>query len=400
MAKKRPRNAAQNAGQPSSREEARRRHRKRARLLMWKRLGIILAIFLLVFTVWRNWDTLAPDKLLAKVQDLIGDSSGSYPVDISGSNAQHLARSQNYSVLLSDSYLTYYNDRGGEVTRYSCAYSSSLMRTAGKYVLVAEQGGKRLLLTTRSMTLADMTLTNNILAVDVNTKGQFAVLTQGTQGYAVDLTVYDQKGTQIYSRSRASLASEVALSADGKRAALLSLEATNGVLATSVEVFSLTSTDTKALYTHTAADTLLYRLDFLSNDRLVAVGESGALLMTIDGAKPIAYDISGRQLLGYAVTEGTTALILRARGDTDGGEVVMLDNEGAKTCAVPFTGEFRHLSAYGKQVLLLTDSTVQVITPTGAGKSATVEADGQQAVLFGSNAVVMGLSALQSYTLS
>ncbi len=400
MHKRRPIKAKQENEQPLSREEARRRRRKRARLLMWKRLGIILAIFVLVFVVWRNWDTLAPDKLLAKMQDLIGDASGSYPVDISGSNAQHLAQSQNYSVLLTDSYLTYYNDRGGEVTRYPCTYSSALMRTAGKYVLVAEQGGKRLLLTTRSMTLADMTLENTILAADVNAKGQFAVLTQGSQGYAVELTVYDQKGTQLYRRSRTSLASEVTLSADGKLAALLSLEATNGVLATSVEVFSLTSADTKALYTHTAADTLLYRLDFLSNERLVAVGENGALLMTVDGGQPTVYDIGGRQLLGYAVADGSAALILRPRGDTDGGEVVMLDSKGTQLCAVPFTGEFRHLSAQGKQVLLLTDRAAQVIMQSGAGKSCPVEADGQQAVLFGSNAVVMGLSALQQYALT
>lgn len=400
MAKKRPRKEQEEREPSVSREEARRRRRKRARLLMWKRLGIILAIFVLVFVVWRNWDTLAPDKLLAKMQDLVGDASGSYPVDISGSNAQHLAQSQNYSVLLTDSYLTYYNDRGGEVTRYPCTYSSALLRTAGKYVLVAEQGGKRLLLTTRSMTLQDMTLENTILAADVNAKGQFAVLTQGTQGYAVELTVYDQKGTQLYRRSRASLASEVTLSADGKLAALLSLEATDGVLATSVEVFSLTSADTKALYTHTAADTLLYRLDFLSNERLVAVGESGALLMTVDGGQPTAYDVGGRQLLGYAVADGSTALILRPRGDTDGGEVVMLDGNGTQLCAVPFTGEFRHLSAQGKQVLLLTDSAAQVITQAGAGKSSPVEADGQQAVLFGNNAVVMGLSTLQQYALT
>lgn len=400
MATKRPQPNTKSSDQPLSREEVRRRHKRRARLLMWKRLGIILAIFVLAFVLWRNWDTLAPDKLLAKVQDLIGDASGSYPVDISGSNVQHLARSQNYTVLLSDSYLTYYNDRGGEVTRYPCTYSSALLRTAGKYVLVAEQGGKRLLLTTRSMTLADMTLQQNILSVDVNSKGQFAVLTQGTQGYAVELIIYDQKGTELYRRSRTSLASEVTLAADGKTVALLSLEATGGVLGTAVEAFSLSSTDPQALYTHTAADTLLYRLEFITNDQLVAVGENGALLMSVSGGTPTAYDIGGRQLLGYAIADGSAALVLRSRGDTDGGEVAVLDTAGAQLCVVPFTGEFRQLSAQNKQYLLLTDSTAQVITQTGAGKSAAVEADGQQAVLYGDDAVVMGLSALQSYALS
>lgn len=400
MATRRPQSNGYADDAPVSREETRRRHKKRARLLMWKRLGIILTLFILAFVLWRHWDTLAPDKLLAKVQDLIGDASGSYPVDIAGSNAQHLARSQSYTVLLSDSYLTYYNDRGGEVTRYPCTYSSALMRTAGKYVLVAEQGGKRLLLTTRSMTLADLTLERNILSVDVNAKGQFAVLMQGTQGYAVEIVVYDQKGTELYRRSRTSLASEVALAADGKTVAVLSVDATNGVLGTTVEAFSLSSTDPKALYSHAAADTLLYRLDFLTNDRLVAVGENGAVLMSIDGGQPTDYAIGGRQLLGYAVAEDSVALVLRPRGDTADGEVVVLDTAGDELCTVSFTGEFRQLSAQGKQYLLLTNHAAQVVTQSGAGKSATVEADGQQAVLYGDNAVVMGLSALQQYALS
>jgi hypothetical protein len=401
MHKKRPRKAAQKTEeQPLSREESRRRHKKRARQLMWKRLAIILAIFVLVFVVWRNWDTLAPDKLLAKVQDLIGDASGRYPVDISGANAHHLARSQNYTVLLSDSYLTYYNERGGEVTRYPCTYSTALLRTADKYVLVAEQGGKRLLLSTRSMTLVDMTLERNILAVDVNSKGQFAVLMQGTQTYAVELIVYDQKGAELYRRSRTSLASEVTLSEDGKMVALISLEAKDGVLGTAVEVFSLSSADPKALYTHNAADTLLYRLEFMTNDRLIAVGESGALVMAVGDSQPTAYAIDGKQLLGYAVAKDSAALVLRARGDTADGEVVVIDKEGGKLCAVPFTGEFRQLSAQDGQYLLLTNSMVQVITSNGAGKSATVAADGQQAVLYGNDAVVMGLSALQQYALA
>ncbi len=400
MPKKRPNTASRGNEQPLSREEMRRRRKKRARLLMWKRLGVIAVIFLLVFTVWRNWDTLAPDKLLAKMQDLIGDASGSYPVDISGSNAQHFVRSQNYAVLLSDSYLTYYNDHGGEVTRYACTYSSALVRTAGKYVLVAEQGGKRLLLTTRSMMLADMTMENRILSVDVNAKGQIAVLSQGTQGYAVELTVYDQKGTQLYRRSRTSLASEIALSADGKTVAVLSVDAINGVLSTTVEAFLLSSTESQAMYSHTVADTLMYRLSFLANDRLVAVGENGAQLMSIRNEQQTAYAIDGKQLLGYAQTNGSVALVLRTRGDTDGGEVVVLNTAGEALCTVPFTGEFRHLSAQDKQYLLLTDNTAQVITQSGATKAATVEADGQQAVLFGNTTVVMGLSALQQYALS
>lgn len=400
MADKKIKSRAQDGGQPHSREEARRRHKRRARLLMWRRLIVIVVIFVGAWAIWKNWDTLAPDKLLANMQDAIGDASGSYPVDISGTDVRTMVRSQNYTVLLSDSYLTYYNDQGGEVTRYSCTYSSALTRTAGKYVLVAEQSGKRLLLSTRSMTLADMTMEHKILSADVNEKGQIAVLTQGTQGYAVELIVYDRKGTELYRRSRVSLASEVTLSPDGKTVALLSVEATGGVLNTVVETFSLSSTDPQAMYAYTAVDTLLYRMEFLTNQQLFAVGEQGAWMISLKEEKPTEIPIDGQQLLGYATAQDSVALVLRPLGSTDGGTVRVIDTAGDDVCHVPFIGEFRHLSAEGRQFLLLTDSAVQIIDKNGAGKSADVAADGQQAVLYGNNAVVLGLSALQQYSLT
>ena len=120
MADKKRRKAVEQEDRPLSHEEMRRRRKKRTRLLMWKRLVLVVAVALTTWLVWSNWDTMAPDKLFARLQDLISDASGTYPVDISGSNVQQLVRSQTYNVTLSDSYLTYYNDKGGEVTRYPC----------------------------------------------------------------------------------------------------------------------------------------------------------------------------------------------------------------------------------------------------------------------------------------
>ncbi len=399
MATRKTNRRVANSAPSDSRTAARQRHKKRARLLMWRRLVVILLLFIGVWLVWRNWDVLAPDKLLANLQDTVNDAAGTYPVDISGTEGRALMRAQNYTVLLDDSYLTYYNGNGGEVTRYACSYSSVLTRTAGKYVLVAEQGGKRLLLTTRSAKVAELALDHPILSVALNSKGQIAVLTEGTQGYAVDVTVYTAHGEEIYRRSRAALASEVALSADGKTVALISVDAAGGVLTSTVEAFSLSSTESAAMYTHKATDTLLYRLAFFNNRCLAAVGDDGALLLPLKGTAA-AYTLTGETLIGYAVADGSVALVTRTAGATDGGAVVLLDDTGHERCRVSFTGEFRQLSADGRRFLLLTDSVAQVIDRSGAGRAAEIAADGKQAVLSGNAAIVLGLSALQQYTLA
>ncbi len=367
---------------------------------MWRRVIVLVAIFASAVLIWRNWDTLAPDKLLARIQDWLGDASGSYPVDISGTEGKALLKCQGYTVLLNDSYLTYYNDRGGEVNRYTCTYTSPLVRAEGKYVLVAEQGGRRLMLTTRSSTLLDMTMNSDILSVSLNAKGQIAVLTQGTQGYAVDLFVYTHKGEQVYSRQRNALASDVALSPDGKAVALVSVDAVNGMLSTTMEAFLLKSTDTAALCAHTVSDTLVRRIEFLDKDRMVAIGESGAWLFSLDGSAPTVYAIGTDRLLGYTLSDTDVALVTRPAGTTDGGVVTVVSADGVMQCQVPFSGEFRHMTSYKSQYLLLTDRQVQTLDSSGAGASVAIGADGQQAVLTDNSAIVLGLSMIQKYPLT
>ncbi|MBQ8683516.1 MAG: hypothetical protein IJ518_03245 [Clostridia bacterium] len=381
-------------------ENKRRSRQRRARRKAVLRGVVLVGLCALLFVLWQNWDTLAPDRLMDNLQDALGSGTGSFPVDVSGSGVQQLARSQNYLVVLSDSYLTYLNSSGAEINRYTCTYPSALLRTAGRYVLLAEQGGTRLQLNTRTATLTEITAEQEILSVAVNEKGQIAVLTQGARNYAVCVYVYDRQGKQIYYRGHTQLATEVALSADGKQVALLSLQTENGNLNTVVNVFSTETTQTAALCNYTATDTLLYRLEYLSGGWLAAIGETGAVMLdTADGLSTV-FAPKDMRLLGYAASGEDLALVLRPYGSTGDGQVQVVSKSGDLLSTVDYTGEFRHLSTDGRQYLLLTDSYVQKITAVGGGGTAQVPADGQQAVLDGDRAVVLGLNVLQTYPLA
>lgn len=378
--------------------QRRKRHKRRARILLLRRLVTLLAVTVLVFVLWKNWDVLAPDKLLSRFQDSMTDDAGGWPVDVAGSGATRLMKAQSYAAVLSDNYLTYYNDRGGEAKRYPCSYSAPLLRSAGKYVLLAEQDGRRALLSTRSAQFVELTLEEKLFSAAINEKGQFALLTQGPQGYAVEVTVYNRKGEELYSRSRMSMATEVALSPDGKQVAVLSVQAQSGVLSSMVEVFSLTSTEAEALYTYTAQGHMLYRLAYFGG-QLAAIGEERAVLLNNSGQSAVFTAGSGR-ILGYSAGNSYLALALREYGETAGGHIVVLNTKGEEKTRAPFVGDFRHMSEEGNTFLVLTDSTAQTVTATGAGKQAAVAADGQRAVLSGNTAIVLGLNTLQAYTLT
>lgn len=382
-----------------SREDARRRHRRRSRMLLIRRLVIITLVIVLALVVWQNWEYLAPDKLIAGLQDSMTNQSGGYPIDISGANMTAIAKADNYIVTVGDSYLTYYDRNGGEANRYPCTYSSALMRTAGQYVLLAEQNGTRLQLSTRSAMQIEMNADNRIISVAVCATGRFAVLTQSGQGYSVKVTVYDRNGDVIYSRSRQPLATAVALSPNGKEVALLSAQADNGVFTTTLDTFPLAGGQTEANYTHSQADALFYRLDYLNNDVLAAISEEGVLFADTRHETATHFTADNERVLSAVTTGGGVAVALRPYGATAGGRVAVLDIGAKQLSSTDFTGEYRHLSTDGSRYMLLTDSVARLLTASGSNKSAAVEADGKAAVIDTNRAIVLGLNAISAYTL-
>ncbi len=377
----------------------RRRRRQKSTRRMLLRFVTVVLIAVLVYVAWTNWDTLAPDKLIAKWQDSFAGGAGSYPVDIAGSNARRLVSCQRYTALLTESHLTFYDSDGGEMTRYASPSSNALLRQAGKYVLLAEQGGRRLQLLARTGMVTEVTAEYDILSAAVNAKGQMAVLTHGPQGYEVQVSVYSPKGKRLYTRSRNHTAIEVALSADGSQVAMLSVRAENGDLNTAIHVFDTRSAAQEAKCTYETDDVLLYRLEYLADAWLAAVGEDGVVMLDTGDGLATVFTLGDHRLLGYAAADHTMALVTRDYGNTGAGQVQVIDKKGEPLCTVDFAGDFRHLSADSRHYLLLTDDTVTKITPEGAAGTAASAADGQQAVLSGNRAVVMGLNTLQAYEL-
>ena len=382
--------------QLSTEDKRRMRQQRQRRRTIW-RIVIVAAVVILTVVVWLNWDVLAPNKLWASFQDAISGGVGGYPVNVSGNTICRLDQVEDYTVLLTDSHLAYRNKEGAEVSRYTCTYAKPLMRTEGEYVLVAEQGGRRLQLSTRSDVEQELESEYKIRSVSLNAKGQFAVLTDGPQGYTVQITIYDKNGKTIYTRKSNRLVSDVALSPDGTTLSAVSVEETDGTLSTRLEVFSLSSAASDAQCTYQAQDTLLYRAAYLSDNTLVAVGEHTLVLMnTADGGVSL-YSMEGKYLLGYAVGGDTVALAMRPYGDTAGGEVVVLTSAGSEKLRLPFEGEFRHLSGGEGRYALLTDSAAQALTADGVEHTVSVPADGRQVVFAEGQLVVMGLNQMDAY---
>ncbi len=380
--------------------DKREMRRRRARRRAVARGVVVLLLIAAVVLLWQNWESLTPDRLIGGVENLLGTGTGSYPVDMSGTHVRRLEQVQSYAAVLTDSHLIYLNHSGAEVSRYNCAYPTALMRTAGRYVLLAEQGGRRLHLSTRNKVVLEMTTEQDIVSVALNEKGQIAVLTDGPQGYAVQIKVYEKTGKLLYTRDRNHTGTEIALSRDGTQVAMLSVEAAGGNLNTTMDVFSLKTSDTEALCSHTVKDRLLYRMEYLDGGWVVAFAEDSVVMLdTADGLATV-YKPGDMRVLGYAVAGKDLAVAVRSYGDTGGGQIHIVNKKGEPARVVDFTGAYRHLSGYHQQYVLLTDTYVQRVSASAESAAVAVEADGQQVILTDTHAVVLGLNRLAAYPIT
>lgn len=196
-------------------------------------------------------------------------------------------------------------------------FSAPILKTAGKYAVLAETGSTRLSLETRAQTLWSVTLEHPIISADVSRNGTTAVITSGGQSYNAEIVVFDKKGKEIYRRSRKRQAVDVAVSPGGDRVAIASIAAENGAIKSYLEIFTFAA-DKDAAFTHEASGILLAAVDYLAGGQTVAVGDTALWIADEKTGALKQTDFGGQQLLGYAPGDDRVALVTQAYGATDG----------------------------------------------------------------------------------
>ena len=375
-------------------EKQERRVKRKRRFYI--RLLIALVVLALVVTVVRNWENLSPDTLIPRITEWFSGGGG-YPVDVSGSSIYRMDTADNCVVLLSDTYITMVDTSGKEVMRRTHAYSDPLLRTNGKYVLVAEKGGRRLQVETRSKTVMTQTTEYSIVTATVHKNGAVAVVTAAEQGYNARLSVYSAQGKLIYQRLCGSMIADVAFSPNGKQLAVATVGAEAGAMRSSVEVFSIKSADSEPLFTHTATDILLMRVAYLSDSVITAVGDNAVWMYQPKKDVCNAFAVTDGELTAFAIGDDSTAVLVKPYGAATGGTVTYIKADGKTSDPVSVQGGCRDMAVSGNQYAVLTDGYLYKISSKGIQETWGVPTDGKWVARIGDRLMVLGLQQLSLY---
>lgn len=190
------------------------------------------------------------DKWLPKLQGIgkqyqtiINDgqlAEGNFPIEINGGSEYQLQYSDDTVFLLCDAYIYYYNNDGGQLKKRQHAYTNAVLNAAGGNALIFESGGNELVVENQDNILYSKQTESTIMFARLSSDGYAAVVTTSAN-YACQLTVYNNKGENIYQRNCVERINDISFTGGSEGCILSYLGAQNGTLVTSVQKIDFSS---------------------------------------------------------------------------------------------------------------------------------------------------------------
>lgn len=248
--------------------------------------------------IGKQYKTIINDGRLAE---------GNFPLEVNGDSEYQLKYSDETVFLLSDAYIYYYNTDGGLIKKRQHAYTNSVLNVSNGNAIIFESGGDEFTVENEDSVMYTKTLGENIMFARLSGEGYAAVVT--TSGnYACELTVYDDKGKEIYNRKCVERVNDISFIDDSKGCIVSYVGAENGSLVTTVQKLDFSESGEK--WTSPAVEVL----------GLDTYGYSdGAFVL---GITACAYVDNSGEITSYYRYDGEFA-----GGDSSGGKSAVIIND-------------------------------------------------------------------------
>ena len=366
------------------------------------RMIVILALSALAVAGWYDRANLTPQNIVQWVQSrIVGLGIGDgYPQSISGSSVapQNFLSSGKNLVVASDTGLSVYNSTAREILGLQHGYAKPVLKVSGPRALLFNLGGKSFRIETTGGKSLELSAEQDILGGALAPDGQCALVT-AADGYCGMLVSYTADGAV---RSRYWFydyyPAAVALSPDGRRAAVAGVSAKEGELVSALYLIDLSS-EKPVQPVATCPGNLLLAVFWDNPSSVAAVGDTGALIVDPSSGRRTDFSYEGEKLAAYASGGGKTALALSPYEGAAESALTVLDGSGARLLSRKISGRTLSVSLCGQEAAALAGGKVwffPLSAPPDSGRSADAGADARAIALRDESSVyVLGISEIR-----
>ena len=369
--------------------------RQRARSRRLRRGAIIVA----VLTVLVLFATGAVGTSIARAKDLVDSvhitltPNTGWPQQTGITEPTAVAKLSGGFAEMDTDTCVVYSFGGAKLNSVQSGYARPALAAGKSRFVLYNRSGNELRVESRTQNLYTKTLDSSIYLCAVADAGQVAVATDDTDSVA-KLTVYSSAMEQVLSWNLTSAEGtplRMAFAPDSRRLAAAAVTAVGGQLTTNLYALPLAQGDPVLLSTENSVPQWM---GWMSNGFLLVLYENRAVLYNTSGGSAgerASYDFGGGTLVSVSNTSNGAALLL-SNGQTS--TAVLLDGELTVGYSGSVLSASQIIRAKNDGFYLLTDSTVERFNnvgefqwsqPLSARPRALVE--GRQILVFTGNTV-------------
>ena len=397
MAQQTGTNRTQNTGQ-KAKEKKRSTKAQTRSLAVLKAVCMIAVLLILVVIAAYRFGNITFSSVGDYFTALISDTKNGdgYPYYFESTNVESVQAVGSDLFVLGDDATFVLDNTARKLGYTQHAFSNPVAYSAGGRVLLLDVGETSLRVLSKTKVLYEENFPHKLLTGAIGKDGTVAIASRGASSQSM-LTVYNKNHKEVFVwNCAAENIIAVAVSDNGKRAAVSAVGAENGELYCKVHIFDFSYSEPIASFTY--ADTVP-GVQFLSGNRLLVYGKN--VFTVVDGDKPVLEEDLSLNTLSRVYSDDDshyTAAVLSKYGSSASKIIKSYDRKGKLLFETELPESVKGVSCNNTYVSVLTDNYVYNYNHKGelVGKSA-VDADCLKPFTDGRYTYVYAMSGIQCY---
>lgn len=303
-----------------------------------------------------------------------------YPYEISGADKTAFNLIGSNMLITNQGSINVLNSTAKETFSSQNTFTNPAIEVCNGRAVVFDRESGAFKVISRTNVLFEKDIEQNILAAAIGKKGNYAIAAESKTATS-ELSVYNTKKEQIFAwLCEAERISAVALSNNGKSAAVSVVGSKDGELYSKLHIFDFDKKEPVVSFDY--PETALIQVRFTDKHTAVAVGDSLMSVVSIETKKKqdVAYESNTLHRL-FMHESGKTALVLATFGSTGKNELKVYGSNGALLFEKTIEQEITWVSCDKLHTSVLLGDEIQSFNNKGES-AGTVKLDGDAEKIF------------------